>query len=58
MLFKSGFAAAADESELPMKERSILGHMLPEGLLFLLTNYGVDRFAEVFVGNADTLEVI
>lgn len=56
--FKSGFAAAADERELPMKDRSILGHMLPEGLLFLLTNYGVDRFAEVFVSNADTPEVI
>ena len=56
--FKSGFAAAADETELPMKDRSILGHMLPEGLLFILTNYGVDRFAEVFVGNADTPEVI
>jgi len=56
--FKSGFAAAADESELPMKDRSILGHMLPEGLLFILTNYGVDRFAEVFVSNADTPEVI
>ena len=56
--FKSGFAAAADESELPMKERSILGHMLPEGLLFILTNYGFERFAEVFVSNADTPEVI
>ena len=56
--FKSGFAAAADETELPMKDRSILGHMLPEGLLFMLTNYGVDRFAEIFVSNADTPEVI
>lgn len=56
--FKSGYAAAADERELPMKDRSILGHMLPEGLLFLLTNYGIERFAEVFVGNADTPEAI
>ena len=56
--FRSGFAAAADESELPMKERSVLGHLLPEGLLFILVNYGFDRFAEVFVGNADTPEVI
>lgn len=56
--FKSGFAAAAGENELPIRDRSILGHLLPEGLLFLLTNYGVDRFAEVFVSNADTPEAI
>jgi hypothetical protein len=56
--FKSGYAAAADESELPMKDRSILGNLIPEGLLFMLTNYGVERFAEVFVGNADTPEVV
>jgi len=56
--FRSGFAAAADKGELPMKERSVLGHLLPEGLLFILVNYGFDRFAEVFVSNADTPEVI
>jgi hypothetical protein len=56
--FNSGFAAAADESELSMRDRSVLGHMLPEGLLYVLENYGPDRFAEVFVGNADTPEAI
>jgi hypothetical protein len=56
--FRSGFTAAAGESEVAMKERSILGNMLPEGLLFILVNYGVERFAEVFVGNVDTPEVI
>lgn len=56
--FQSGFAAAANEGELPMKDRSILGNMLPEGLLFVLENYGFERFAEVFVGGADTPEVI
>lgn len=56
--FRSGFAAAANESELPMKDRSVLGHMLPEGVLFMLVNYGADRFTEVFVGNFDTPEVI
>ena len=56
--FRSGFAAAAEEDELPMKERSILGHLLPEGLLFILVNYGAEKFAEIFVGNADTPEVI
>ena len=56
--FRSGFSAAADESEIPMKERSILGQIIPEGLLFILVNYGAERFAEVFVGSADTPEVI
>mmetsp|Transcript_6988 Transcript_6988/g.16332 ORF Transcript_6988/g.16332 Transcript_6988/m.16332 type:complete len:3227 (-) Transcript_6988:18-9698(-) len=56
--FRSGFAAAADTSELSLKERSILGSMLPEGILFMLFNYGADRFTDVFVGNLDTPEVI
>lgn len=56
--FRSGFAAAASDDELPMKERSVLGNLLPEGLLFILTNYGPERFAEVFVSNADNPEAI
>ena len=56
--FRSGFAAAADDSELPLKERSILGNMLPDGMLFILVNYGIERFTEIFVGNFDTPEVI
>ena len=56
--FRSGFAAAADTNELPLKERSILGSLLPEGMLHILVNYGVERFSEIFVGNFDTPEVI
>jgi DnaJ homolog subfamily C member 13 len=56
--FRSGFAAAANKRELAIRDRSILGHLLPEGLLFILVNYGFDRFAKVFVSNADTPEVI
>ena len=56
--FRSGFAAAAEENELPAKERSILGNLLPEGLLFILLNYGAERFTEVFVGDFNTPEVI
>lgn len=56
--FRSGFAAAADTNELPLRERSILGSLLPEGMLYILLNYGVERFSEVFVGNFDTPEVI
>lgn len=56
--FRSGFAAAANKSELPMKDLSVLGHMIPEGLLFILVNYGIDRFTEIFISNFDTPEVI
>ena len=56
--FRSGSLAAADPSELPMKDRSVLGNMLPEGIILVLMNYGVDRFTDVFVGNFDTPEVI
>lgn len=56
--FQSGFAGTAKESELPIGERSILGSLLPAGVLHVLTTYGADRFADVFVGNADTPEVI
>lgn len=56
--FRSGFSAAANESEIPMKERSFLGNIIPEGLLYILVNYGPERFADIFVGSADTPEVI
>jgi DnaJ family protein C protein 13 len=56
--FRSGFSAAAGQDEIPLKERSILGQLLPEGLLHILVNYGPERFADIFVGGADTPEVI
>lgn len=56
--FRSGFSAAAGETEIPLRERSILGQLLPEGLLYILVNYGPDKFAEIFVNGADTPEVI
>jgi DNAJ protein RME-8 N-terminal len=56
--FRSGYAAAAEEEELPLKDRSVLGGLLPEGVLYTLGNYGAKRFNDVFVGNFDTPEVI
>ena len=56
--FRSGFVATAGDGDLPLPDRSILGHLLPEGLLFVLVNYGPVRFAEVFVGDYDTPEVV
>ena len=56
--FRSGSEATAKGKELPMKDRSVLGTMLPEGLVYVLDNYGYQRFVDVFLGNADTPEVI
>lgn len=56
--FRSGFSAAAGQSEIPLRERSILGQLLPDGLLYILVNYGPEKFSEIFVGGADTPEVI
>ncbi|KAL3922961.1 MAG: hypothetical protein SGILL_001924 [Bacillariaceae sp.] len=56
--FRSGYAAAAQKEELPLKDRSVLGGLLPEGVLYTLVKYGADRFNDVFVGNFDTPEVI
>ena len=57
-VFQSGRAAVASADELPIKDQSILGNLLPDGLLRALVNYGYQRFADVFVGNFDTPEVI
>jgi len=54
--FLAGVAATGDKNDLPVRDRSILGNMIPEGLLKILVNHGADKFAEVFVGNHDTPE--
>lgn len=56
--FRSGYAAAAENNELSTKDRSVLGGLLPEGILNILVNYGVGRFNDVFVGYSDNPEVI
>jgi len=56
--FRSGYAAAAENDELSTKDRSVLGGLLPEGVLNILINYGTERFNDVFVGHSDNPEVI
>uniref|UniRef100_A0A7S1BP53 J domain-containing protein n=1 Tax=Corethron hystrix TaxID=216773 RepID=A0A7S1BP53_9STRA len=56
--FQAGASAAAGATDLPLLERSILGNLLPAGLLHVLVNYGSKKFAEVFVGEYDTPEII
>lgn len=38
--------------------RSILGQILPEAMVCYLENYGAEKFAEIFLGDFDTPEVI
>lgn len=45
-------------AELPLHKRSILGVLLPESMLYILENYGGDRFAEAFLGDHSTPEVV
>ena len=45
-------------NEIPIKQRSILGKILPEGLLRLLVNSGPEQFSKIFEGDSDTPEVI
>lgn len=39
-------------------QQSILGQILPEAMVCYLENYGPDKFAEIFLGEFDTPEVI
>ncbi|XP_047738471.1 dnaJ homolog subfamily C member 13-like, partial [Hyalella azteca] len=39
-------------------QQSILGPLLPEAMVCYLHNYGPDKFAEIFLGEFDTPEVI
>ncbi len=54
--FLHGSEAVAGKDGLSVKRRSILGNLLPEGLLKILVNHGAAKFAEVFVGDYDTPE--
>lgn len=44
--------------DMPLSSRSILGTLLPEALLYMLENSTAEQFAEAFVGEHDTPEVI
>ena len=51
-------SAYAVNSSIPLRQRSILGDLLPEALLQILENYGPERFNEIFTGEYDTPECI
>lgn len=43
---------------LPLFKRSFLGDILPESLLYVLETSGIKEFAEAFVSDVDTPEVV
>ncbi|XP_071522873.1 dnaJ homolog subfamily C member 13 isoform X2 [Panulirus ornatus] len=49
---------AEENSGGNIMQQSILGQILPEAMVCYLENYGADKFAEIFLGEFDTPEVI
>ncbi len=43
---------------LPLAQRSYLGALLPESMLFVLESYGAGVFAEALAGDHDTPELV
>ena len=41
-----------------MLQRSILGPILPEAMIWYLENYGVEKFAAIYLGEFETPEAI
>lgn len=39
-------------------QRSILGQLLPDAMVYYLENHGADKFAQIFLGEYDTPEAI
>ncbi|KAI9580597.1 hypothetical protein GQX74_011267 [Glossina fuscipes] len=54
---KQGFRSE-ETSQSGIMHRSILGHLLPEAMVCFLENYTAEKFAEIFLGDFDTPEVI
>ncbi|BFG03467.1 dnaJ homolog subfamily C member 13 [Drosophila madeirensis] len=54
---KQGFRSE-ETSQSGIMHRSILGQLLPEAMVCFLENYSAEKFAEIFLGEFDTPEVI
>jgi len=51
-------SASSVARDLSVSMKSVLGSMLPSAMIYMLHNYGHDKFASIFVGEFDTPEVI
>lgn len=50
------FILQVNSSEL--MQRSVLGQLLPEAMVYYLENHGAEKFAQIFLGEYDTPEAI
>lgn len=41
-----------------LMQRSILGPLLPDAMVYYLENHGAEKFAQIFLGEFDTPEAI
>lgn len=39
-------------------QKSILGQLLPDAMVYYLENHGAEKFAQIFLGEFDTPEAI
>lgn len=53
-----GGAEDGPQGALPLGQRSYLGHVLPESLLYCLHTYGPHAFADALCGDHDTPELV
>lgn len=55
---KQAFRSEDSNSQSGIMHRSILGQLLPEAMICFLENHSAEKFAETFLGEFDTPEVI
>ncbi|XP_055621008.1 dnaJ homolog subfamily C member 13 isoform X2 [Toxorhynchites rutilus septentrionalis] len=55
---KQAFRSEETSSQTGIMQRSILGQLLPEAMVCFLENHSAEKFAETFLGEFDTPEVI
>ncbi|XP_050073180.1 dnaJ homolog subfamily C member 13 [Anopheles maculipalpis] len=55
---KQAFRSEEANSQSGIMHRSILGQLLPEAMICFLENHSAEKFAETFLGEFDTPEVI
>uniref|UniRef100_A0A182RN06 J domain-containing protein n=1 Tax=Anopheles funestus TaxID=62324 RepID=A0A182RN06_ANOFN len=55
---KQAFRSEDGSSQSGIMHRSILGQLLPEAMICFLENHSAEKFAETFLGEFDTPEVI
>ncbi|CAH0774017.1 unnamed protein product [Bemisia tabaci] len=55
---KQAFRALDEAPSSELMQRSVLGPLLPEAMVYYLENHGAAKFAQIFLGEFDTPEAI